>query len=109
MSSQMPESIDGLPNFCGAEDQVASAIQSNHGQRVFLSQSRVDFGRIRSAFANALHMHQPLVPAGGRDLTSAEIISNLKYMMDNPGIGDNHNAPVFHWWKAGVGRAISHG
>jgi hypothetical protein len=40
-------------------------------------------------------MHQPLIPAGGRDLRTAQLVSNLKYMMDNPGIGDNHNAPVF--------------
>ena len=26
---------------------------------------------------------------------TAPIISNLQHMMDNPGIGDNHNAPVF--------------
>ena len=48
---------------------------------------RIDFGSIRSAFAVALHMHQPLIPAGGGDLATAEIISNLKYMMDNQGIG----------------------
>jgi hypothetical protein len=41
-------------------------------------------------------MHQPLIPAGGQDLKTALVISNLKYMMDNPNIGDNHNAPVFY-------------
>ena len=50
---------------------------------------------MNSAFAIALHMHQPLIPAGGPDLRTAPIISNLQWMMDNPGIGDNHNAPVF--------------
>jgi len=63
---------------------------------VFLSDSRVNFDRIRSAAAIALHMHQPLIPAGGPHLPTAAIISNLRYMMDNPDIGDNHNAPVFH-------------
>lgn len=43
----------------------------------------------------ALHMHQPLIPAGGHDLRTAEIISNLKYMLDFRDIGDNHNAPRF--------------
>jgi len=57
----------------------------------------VDFPNINSAFAIALHMHQPLIPAGGSNLATAEIISNLKHMMDNPGIGDNHNASVFVW------------
>ena len=38
---------------------------------------------------------QPLIPAGGSDLRTAAIISNLKHMMDHQGTGDNHNAPVF--------------
>jgi hypothetical protein len=50
---------------------------------------------VNSAFAIALHMHQPLVPAGGPGLRTAPIISNLKSMADNAGIGDNHNALVF--------------
>jgi hypothetical protein len=62
----------------------------------YLPESGTDFSRIRSAFAIALHMHQPLIPAGGADLRTAAVISNLKYMMDNQHIGDNHNAPVFH-------------
>ena len=51
-------------------------------------------------------MHQPLIPAGGSDLRTAEIISNLKYMMDNQGIGDNHNAPVFVWCYKRMGEFI---
>ena len=41
----------------------------------------------------ALHMHQPLIPAGAQDLCTAEIISNLKYMLDHRDTGDSHNAP----------------
>jgi len=106
MTFQLPEYIDGLPNFCGAENQVESAVQSTQGKSLSLPQSRIDFGRIRSGFANALHMHQPMIPAGGGDLTSAEIISNLKHMMDNPSIGDNHNASVFHWCYKRMGEFI---
>jgi len=51
-------------------------------------------------------MHQPLIPAGGGDMRTAEIISNLKYMMDNQGIGDNHNAPVFAWCYKRMGEFI---
>ena len=51
-------------------------------------------------------MHQPLIPAGGGNLATAEIISNLKHMMDNPGIGDNHNASVFHWCYKRMGEFI---
>ena len=51
-------------------------------------------------------MHQPLIPAGGRDLRTAAVISNLKHMMDHPGIGDNHNATVFHWCYKRMGEFI---
>jgi hypothetical protein len=50
---------------------------------------------VRSACAVALHMHQPLTPSGGDDLRSAGLIGNLQWMAEHPGIGDNHNAPVF--------------
>jgi hypothetical protein len=40
-------------------------------------------------------MHQPLIPAGGDDLRTAPLISNLQYMAEHPGIGDNHNATAF--------------
>jgi hypothetical protein len=51
-------------------------------------------------------MHQPLIPAGGSNLQTAEVISNLKHMMDNPGIGDNHNASVFHWCYKRIGEFV---
>jgi hypothetical protein len=89
----MPELIDGLPNICGSEDLIEEAARP---LRLSSSEKRPDFDQIRSSAAIALHMHQPLIPAGGSDLQTAAIISNLKYMMDNPQIGDNHNAPVFH-------------
>lgn len=34
------------------------------------------------------------------------MLSNLKYMMDNPGIGDNHNAEVFHWCYKRMGEFV---
>ena len=40
-------------------------------------------------------MHQPIIPAGGDDIRTAKLISNLQYMMEHQDIGDNHNAPVF--------------
>ena len=51
-------------------------------------------------------MHQPLIPAGGGDLHTAAVISNLKYMMDNPGIGDNHNAAGVRWCYKRMGEFI---
>ncbi len=69
-------------------------------------ESGIDFSRARSGVAIALHMHQPLIPAGGSDLRTARIISNLKDMMDHPNTGDNHNATVFHWCYKRLGEFI---
>jgi hypothetical protein len=93
--STLPDSIDDLPNICGSEAVIEAAV-GGRPECVFLPDTRVDVGRIRAASAVALHMHQPLIPAGGDDLRTARIISNLQYMMEHPDIGDNHNAPVFH-------------
>lgn len=93
--SAFPADVDGLPNISGSERTVEEEIRRSQGQRVFLDDNRVDFDRMKSAAAVALHMHQPLIPAGGDNLHVAAIISNLKYMMDHQGAGDNHNAPVF--------------
>jgi Glycosyl hydrolase family 57 len=102
----LPEYIDGLPNICGSEPTIENAIREGRKRSVFPGDSRIDFGRIRAAAAVALHMHQPLIPAGGDDLRTAAIISNLKYMMDHQDIGDNHNAPVFHWCYKRMGEFI---
>src|SRR5437588_4546772 len=71
---QLPEMIDGLPNLSGAEAQVEEVTRSR--QPVFLPDTNLRLDRIKAAFAVALHMHQPLIPAGG-DLHSAELVSNL--------------------------------
>ena len=92
---ELPEYVDGIPNICGSEAIVDAAVRAARKRAVFLRGNSVPFEGVQSAFAIALHMHQPLIPAGGRDLRTAQLVSNLKYMMDNPGIGDNHNAPVF--------------
>jgi len=97
MYPTIPEIIDGVPNISGSEDLVAQAVKNGAAKEFYRNENWIDFGRIKSACAIALHMHQPLIPAGGGDLQSAAVISNLKYMMDNQGIGDNHNAPVFRW------------
>src|SRR5689334_4006762 len=100
----LPEYIDGLPNICGFEDVVSEARRQSGPY--YIRGSGIDFSRIRSAFAIALHMHQPLIPAGGSSLPTAAVVSNLKYMMDNPHIGDNHDAPVFHWCYKRMGEFI---
>ena len=102
--SDLLENINGLPNLSGAEDRVAAAVRKT-GQ-IFLGENGVNFARIKSGFAIALHMHQPLIPAGGQDIRTAAVISHLKYMMDNPNVGDNHNAPIFHWCYKRIGEFI---
>jgi hypothetical protein len=63
---------------------------------VFLERTRLKLERIQSAFACALHMHQPTIPAGGK----GELISHLRYMFEHHGEGDNHNAASFaHCYK----------
>ncbi len=84
-----PEIIEGLPNICGRETELRRSRRRPPAARASIEGPR-------AACAIALHMHQPLIPAGGSDLRTAEIISNLQYMMAHPHLGDNHNAPVFH-------------
>lgn len=88
---ELPEYVDGLPNLCGMEHLV----ETDSSARVGLSSSVVDFDRLKSACAVALHMHQPLLPVGGDDLRTAPLISNLQYMRDQANTGENYNASVF--------------
>ncbi len=83
---------DGLPNICAPERTGLNAVRTDGKS----TQCSTEFSRIRSGFAVTLHMHQPLIPAGSSDLKTAEIVSNLNYMMKNQNIGDNHNTPLFH-------------
>src|SRR6266702_3127590 len=93
----------GMPNLCGQEPLITEAITAGRKYPVFPHDG--DLERAASTFAVALHMHQPLIPAGG-DLHSAPIISNLAWMMDHQDIGDNHNAPVFVWCYKRMGEFI---
>jgi hypothetical protein len=102
----LQESVDGLPNLTGSESLIEQGVSSGQDRSGRLAESPVDFGRIRGASAIALHMHQPLIPAGGSDLRTAGIISNLQNMLENPSVGDNHNAPVFLWCYRRMGELI---
>ncbi len=104
MSTAVCEHIGTQPNICGSEDLIARTMATPGPH--YLNDSRLDFGGISSAFSAALHMHQPLIPAGGSDIRTAAVISNLKDMMDHPGIGDNHNATVFAWCYKRMGEFI---
>jgi hypothetical protein len=104
---ELAELVDGLPNLSGAEGVIATTIEDAAARAVFATPESEDpFAGIESAFAIALHMHQPLIPAGGDDLRTAALISNLRYMTEHPDIGDNHNAPVFRWCYKRMGEFI---
>ena len=107
IESGLTESVDGLPNLSGEEALIASTIEHAGAGPVYpLREGGDPFDGIQSACAVALHMHQPLIPAGGDDLRTATLISNLRYMEEHPDIGDNHNAPVFRWCYKRMGEFI---
>jgi Glycosyl hydrolase family 57 len=104
---QLAPYVGGLPNLSGAEELIAETIADGAARPVFGAPEGGDrFAGIQSAFATALHMHQPLIPAGGSDVRSARLISNLQYMFEHPDIGDNHNASVFRWCYKRMGEFI---
>ena len=83
-----------MPDICC---DTSKAKTSRKAKENYANISNIDFDRVQSSFGIALHMHQPTIPAGGSDLRTAGLISNLQYMMENQSIGDNHNASVFLW------------
>ena len=104
---ELTDYVDGLPNLSGEEVLIARTIADAAARPVYaIPDSGDPFAGIQSAFAIALHMHQPLIPAGGEDLRTAALISNLRYMAEHPDIGDGHNAPVFRWCYRRMGEFI---
>ena len=103
---KIEEYVDGFPNLCGDEALIEQTLAARGDTPLYKDQGGIDFGAINSACAVALHMHQPLIPAGGADLHTAETISNLQYMKENQGVGDNHNATVFEWCYKRMGEFI---
>jgi hypothetical protein len=103
---RLPAIVDGLPNICGAESVIEDAVKSAVDRPLDLGERAIDLSRIRSAFAIALHMHQPLIPAGGRDFHSAEIISNLRQMMESASDEQRYNAGIFRWCYKRMGEFI---
>jgi len=100
----LQEYVEGLPNICGSEPALAEALARPGAQ--YLPESGIDFGRARSVFANALHMHQPLIPGGGHDLQTADVISNLQHMRDFGNDEARYNAGIFTWCYKRMGEFI---
>ena len=76
------------PVICGREQELRTLMQES--TRNWPSTEHGAQG-LKSAFACALHMHQPTVPAG----PNGALISHLQYMLEHPNEGDNHNAEPF--------------
>ena len=83
-----------LPPIAGRETEILTLMGQTPASTAGPASHRPD--AIRAAFACALHMHQPTIPAG----TGGELISHLQYMLEHPGEGDNHNAePFIHCYR----------
>ena len=106
--NELAECIDGLPNLCGSEERIRQAMRASRTGPVFLPQGVSAFGEMTSAFAIALHMHQPLIPAGGPELRTARLISNLQWMLDHGESADSYNARVFLWCYKRMGEFVPH-
>jgi len=89
-----------LPNICGWEAEINRVVNSD--RPVFLPTTNLNLAEITAGFACALHMHQPTIPAGA----DGRLISNLQYMFEHSGEGDNHNAGVFTWCYQRMGEFI---
>src|SRR6516225_3919636 len=103
MMPSLAEMVNGLPNLCGHEAAVEETTRP--GGPIYLPETNLRLDRLRATFAIGLHMEQPLIPVGA-DIRHADIISNLEAMMRNPGVGDNHNAPVFAECYARMGNIL---
>ncbi len=68
----LPEYVEGVPNISGSEAAISAAMAAGKSKSLSNSAGGVDFGSVRAAAAIALHQHQPLIPAGGDDLRTAE-------------------------------------
>ncbi|NUN64857.1 glycosyl hydrolase family 57 [Pseudanabaena biceps] len=89
-----------LPAICGNEEEIRRAVQED--APVFLNENNLKLEQITAAFACALHMHQPTIPAG----TNGALICNLQHMFEHQGEGDNHNAGAFAWCYGRMGEFI---
>lgn len=88
------------PVISGWEAEIESATSNRNP--VFLKDTNLKLENIQAGFANALHMHQPTVPAG----PNGDLINHLQYMFEHTGEGDNHNAEVFSQCYARMGDFI---
>lgn len=81
--------VTTTPPISGQEAEILALMQQRRPSS--LTPHTAPLATLASAFACALHMHQPVIPAGAK----GELISHLQYMLDHPGMADHHNAEPF--------------
>ena len=106
MTNALPETVDGLPNISGSEDSIREAIAAAAGRPVYPPDNGVDFGRIRSAFAVALHMHQPLIPAGGPTCAPRRRSATCSTCWTTPAMRRQPQRPGVSWCYKRMGEFI---
>lgn len=108
--NELPEYINGLPNICGQEGLIEETVRGSRLESIFLHESGVDFARARGCCSVALHMHQPIVPAGGSERGSnmrfEPLVGYLQFLLESPYEEDRHNAEVYRWCYKRMGEYI---
>src|SRR2546430_14288635 len=89
----------GVPDLAGDADSVERALRDGRARPVYYH-GTVRLEDIDAACAVALHMHQPLIPAG------AGIIGNLQWILEHQGLRDHHNPPGVRWGYPRMGEII---
>jgi len=69
----MNDIVDNLPNIYAENNEFNADKKKN----LYSNCSNINFNKVRASFGIALHMHQPTIPAGGGDIRSAALVSNL--------------------------------
>ena len=87
LSSSSHHSVSA--QISGQERRLQALMQGD--DPIWLSATDRQLHALRSCFSCALHMHQPIIPAG----TDGALISHLQFMLEHPDQGDNHNAEPF--------------
>jgi len=92
MTMTIPETIEGVPNLSGWEDDVRRATAGR--APVTLGRTPFRVNEVTSAFGIALHMHQPLILDEG-ELRTAKVVGNLEFMMERKHVHGFHDAPAY--------------
>lgn len=91
-----------LPCITGSRKELEATLTASRDEQVFLKHSDVRLDQIHGAFACALHMHQPTIPAGA----NGELISNLQHMLEGSNDGDRYNASIYATCYSRMGEMI---